>query len=77
MLEYVSQFPSFFRLDSIQLSAYATFHFCIHPVMNICIASVRWVEQGRGVQNGGYRQGREKPAKMKQRRSEDRSEDLR
>ena len=39
MLEYVSQFPSFFRLDSIQLSAYATFHFCIHPVMNIWVAS--------------------------------------
>ena len=39
MLEYVSQFPSFFRLDSIQLSAYATFHFCIHPVMNIWVTS--------------------------------------
>lgn len=39
MLEYVSQFPSSFRLGSIQLSAYATFYFSIHPVMNIWVAS--------------------------------------
>ena len=43
MLQHVSEFPSFFRLNNITLYVHVSFSLCIHPLLETWTASIFWL----------------------------------